>query len=122
MQTGDVEPDLTRVVADPSMDAHAHPEGAEPEVLMDTEGDQLLEEDGTVGENASIEEDRDPHVELQEPGVSHLATLEEAEFLTFMPSPFSRLLGCSAHRRSTQDAGNPRSRGQHRFGAAAAVS
>ena len=50
--------------------------------LMDMEGDQLLEEAGTAGENASVKEDRDPHVELQEPRVRHLAMLEEAKFST----------------------------------------
>ena len=43
--------------------------------------DVLLEEDGTAGENASIEGDEVPHVELQEPGVSHLTT-PEVKFLT----------------------------------------
>jgi len=48
----------------------------------------LLEEEGTAGENASVEEDRDPRVELPKPRVSHLATLEEAKFPTLLsPSP-----------------------------------
>jgi len=47
----------------------------------------LLEE-GTAGKNASVEEDRDPHVKLPKPRVSHLATLEEAKFPTLLsPSP-----------------------------------
>jgi len=70
------------------MNAPAHLEGTEPELLMDVEGDQLLEEEGTTGENASVEEDRDPRVELPKPRVSHLATLEEAKFPTLLsPSP-----------------------------------
>ena len=48
----------------------------------------MLEEEGTAGENASVEEDRDPRVELPKPRVSHLATLEEAKFPTLLsPSP-----------------------------------
>jgi len=51
---------------DPNMDAHMHLEGAGPETLL---------EDGTARKNASVEEDRDPHVELQEPEVRHLAII-----------------------------------------------
>jgi len=98
-QTVDVEPDLTRgEVADP-MDARAHLEGAEPKFLMDMEGDWLLEEEGTAGENASVEGDRDPRVELQEPGVSRLATPEEVEFLT---SPSSSSSPPDSEAASTQ--------------------
>ena len=55
-----------------------HPVGTGPDVL--------LGEDGTVGKDACIEEDGVPRGELQEPGVSHLTTPEEAEFLTSPPS------------------------------------
>ena len=53
---GNVEPDLTREVADPKMNARAHLEGAESETLIDTEGDWLLEE-GIAGENANVKEE-----------------------------------------------------------------
>jgi hypothetical protein len=54
-----------------------HPVGTGPDVL--------LEEDGTAGKDACIEEHGVPRGEMQEPGVSHLTTLEEAEFLTLSP-------------------------------------
>ena len=87
-QKVDVEPSLIRgEVTDPNMDAHAHLEGAEPECPVDIEDGWSLEEEGTAGENTSVEEDSDPHVELQEPRVSHLSRLEEEEFLTFISLP-----------------------------------
>jgi len=90
MQIVGMEPDLIRgEVANPKTKARAHLEGAEPEALMDTEVDWLLEEEGTAGENASVEEGRDPLVELQEPGVSRLVTPEEVEFLTLLSSSSS---------------------------------
>ena len=69
--------------------APVHLEGTGPEVLMDTEEDQpyVLEEDGIARENASVEEDGDPRIELQEPGVSHLATQEKAGSLTLSSLP-----------------------------------
>jgi len=42
---------------------------------------------GTVGGDASVEGDRNPRVELQEPGVSYLATQENAGSLTLPLSP-----------------------------------
>ena len=48
---------------------------------------RLLLVEGTARENADIEGDGDPHVKLQEPRFSHLATPEEAEFLTLPSSP-----------------------------------
>jgi len=52
--------------------ARAHLEGAAPEPSMDEEEHHSLEveEEGTAGENASIERDMGPRVELQHPGVS----------------------------------------------------
>jgi hypothetical protein len=55
-----------------------HPVGTGPDVV--------LEEDGTAGKDACIEEDGVPRGELQEPGVGHLTTPEEAAFLTSSPS------------------------------------
>lgn len=48
----------------------------------------MLERDGTTGENESVEEDVNPHVEVEEPGVgiSHVATSEEEKFLTSLPA------------------------------------
>jgi len=75
------EPDSTPgEETDPNTDARAHLEGAGPEILL---------EEGTIGENASVEEDRYPRVELLEPGVSRLATPEEVEFLTSLSSSSS---------------------------------
>jgi hypothetical protein len=70
----------------PNANAPLHLESTEPEVLMDAEGDWSLEEDGAGRENASVDEDEGPHVELQEPGISYLATSEEEKFLTSPPS------------------------------------
>ena len=58
----------------PNANAPMHLEGMGPEVM--------LEKGGIARENASVEEDRVPRIELQESGVSHLATLEEDMFLT----------------------------------------
>jgi len=79
------EPDSTPgEVFDPNANAPVHLEGAGLGFLMDAEEDRpyVLEEDGIAWENASVEEDRDPRIELQEPGVSHLAMPEEDMFLT----------------------------------------
>ena len=67
-----------------NLNAPAHLESAGPEVLMDAEEDRpyVLKEDGTTRGNASVGEDRDPRIELQEPGVSHLTTQEKAGSLT----------------------------------------
>jgi hypothetical protein len=62
------------------VDARTHSEWADTEILVDMDNNWLAE-DGTV------EEDRNPHVELQELGISRLATPEEAESLTLLPSP-----------------------------------
>jgi hypothetical protein len=64
--------------------APVHPVGMGPVVL--------LEENGAAGKNASIEGDGVPHVELQEPGVSHLTTPEEVKFLTSSLSPSPHII------------------------------
>ncbi len=70
--------------------APAHLEGAGPEPSMDEKEDHSLEveEEGIAGENASVERDIGPRVELQIPGVSPLATHEDIGLLT-SPSPSS---------------------------------
>jgi len=72
------------------MNAPAHLEGMGPDTLMEEEDDCLLkvEEDGATRKAASVEGDVDPRIELQGPGVSCLATQENAESLT-LPSPTS---------------------------------
>ena len=67
-----------------------HLEGMGPELLMDGKEDHLLkvEEEGIARENASIEWDIGPCIELQIPGVSPLATHEDIGLLT-LPSPSS---------------------------------
>src|SRR5260221_13204809 len=69
--------------------APAHLEGAGPELSMDGKEDHSLEveEEGIAGENASLEGDIGPHVELQDPGVSPLATQEDVGPLTPPSSP-----------------------------------
>src|SRR5712691_3315723 len=67
--------------------APAHLEGVGPELSMDGKEDQSLEvEEGIAGENASIEGDIGPRVELQYPGVSPFAMQEDVGSLT-PPSP-----------------------------------
>ena len=68
---------------DPNTNAPAHVEGAEPTLLMGVEGDQFLEE-GTTGENASVEEDRDPGVKLQSPGLATLPRWRKSKFPTLL--------------------------------------
>ena len=69
----------------------------------------MLERDGTTGENESVEEDVNPHVEVEEPGagISHVATSEEEKFLTSPPpapciTQEATTVGCSARHPSTQ--------------------
>ena len=59
-------------------DAHAHLESAEPEILMNTEEDWLqeMEEEETAEVIAAVDEEKDPHVDLQGLGVSHLTMLK----------------------------------------------
>ena len=67
----------------------AHLEGVGPEPSMDGKEDHSLkvEEEGIAGKNASIERDIGPRVELQNPGVSPLATQEDVGSLTPPSSP-----------------------------------
>jgi hypothetical protein len=67
-----------------NMNVPVHPVGMGPVIL--------LEENGAARKNASIEGDRVPHIELQEPGVSHLTTLEEVKFLTSLLSPSPHII------------------------------
>lgn len=73
----------------------------------------MLERDGTTGENESIEEDVNPHVEMEEPGVgiSHVATSEEEKFLTSPP----------AAQRITQEATRTQGRRQSQHQAAVRI-
>ena len=80
------------------VDARILLEGTGTEILADTAGNWLMED-------ATVEVDRDPHVELQKPVVSHLAIPEEAEDLTLLPSHHTspqRLRGRSAWQLSAQ--------------------
>jgi len=76
---------------DPIANLPVHLKGTGPEVM--------LEEGGIARENASVKGDRDPLVELQEPRVSHLATLEKAYLLTSSPplptTPEAASMQCS---------------------------
>jgi len=71
--------------------APAHLEGAGPELSMDGKEDHSLEvEEEGITENASIEWDIGPRVELQDPGVSPLAMQEDVRSLTpSSPSPIT---------------------------------
>src|SRR5260221_7988072 len=84
------EPDSTPGEdANPNTDARVHLEGAGSQLSMDgKEGHSLeVEEEGIAGENASVEGDIGPRVELQDPGVSPLATQEDVGSLTPPSSP-----------------------------------
>jgi len=82
------EPDSMREETETNTPAHL--EGMGPDALMEEEDDRLLEveEDGAARKAASVEGDAGPHVELQDPGVSCLATQENARPHT-LPSPMS---------------------------------
>jgi len=85
----------------PNPNAPMHLEGMGPEVM--------LEEGGIAGENASVEEDRVPRIELQEPGVSHLATPEEDMLLTSLSSPPLTPETAGTQRSQAVNAGTPAS-------------
>ena len=79
----------------PNVKTRAHPDIAEPEVLKDAE------EDGTAGKTVSAEGDMEPCVRLREPGVSYLATQEDAGSLTLStPIPPTTLEAASTQRSS----------------------
>jgi len=101
------EPDSTWEETD--LNALAHLEGAGPEVLMDAEEDRLLEveEDGTTGKTVSVEGDMDPHIGLQEPGVSCLAMQEVAGSLTMSSPPPTTPEAASTQRSLAVDTETP---------------
>jgi len=83
------EPDSTPG-EEADLNVSTHLEGAGPEVLMDTEEGRSLEveEGGTTRKTVSVEGDINPRVELREPGVSCLATQEDAGSLALSsPTP-----------------------------------
>ena len=87
-QIVDVEPDSTPgEVTNPNIDAHAHFVRAEPETLMGEGEDWLYAMEESTGEIASVEEDKHPHIELQEPRVSHLVMREKARSLSLPSLP-----------------------------------
>jgi hypothetical protein len=73
--------------------ARVHLESTGPETLMDAEDDGLheeeeVEEEETAEVAAAVDEGKDPRINLQELGVSHLTTLEGTSCsLTFQSSP-----------------------------------
>jgi hypothetical protein len=72
---------------DLNVNAPMHLEGIGPVIL--------LEEDGAARQNASIEGDEVPHVELQEPRVSHLTTSEDNMFLILPSQPIIPEAACT---------------------------
>ena len=72
----------------PDANTCVHLESTEQEDLMNAKEDWVYKlEEGTARENTSVEEDRDPCIELQEPGVSYLATQENTKPLTLSSLP-----------------------------------
>src|SRR5712672_2213741 len=93
------EPNPTwRHPEDPVADAHAHLESAEPEILMNAEDDspqevEEVEEEVIAKVTAAVDKDKDPRVDLQGLGVSHLPMLKGANALTSpLSQPTSTLL------------------------------
>jgi len=102
------EPDSTQ--EEINLNAPAHLEGAGPEVLMEEEHDRSLkvEEDGTAGKTDSVEGDMGPRVGLREPGVSRLATQEDAGSLTLpSPTPPTSPEATSTQRSPAANTGTP---------------
>ena len=87
---------------DTNPNVSAHLEGAEPEVLMGAEEDRSLEvkEDEAARKAASVKGDISPRVELQDPGVSCLATQENAGSLTMSSSPLPTTPEAASTQRS----------------------
>ncbi|KAF8489659.1 hypothetical protein F5888DRAFT_1870139 [Russula emetica] len=86
MQDIGMEPDP--LVGNHNEDAHAQLESAELEILTNKEDGLLhqveeVEGEGTAEVIAAVDEEKDPRVDLQGLGVSHLATLEGTKVLTF---------------------------------------
>ena len=94
--------ELDSIPEETDLNVLAHLEGAGPEVLMDAEEDHSLEveEDGTAGKTLSVKGDMDPHIRLQEPGVSCLATQEVAGSLTMSSPPPPTTLEAASIQRS----------------------
>jgi hypothetical protein len=92
------------------LDAPAHLGSAGPEALMDEEEDRLLkvEEDGAARKAVSVEGDIGPHVELQKPGVSYLATQENAGSLTLSSPPPITQEAASMQRLPAVNIGTPK--------------
>ena len=92
------EPDSTWEELDPN--APVHLRGMGPEVLLEVEGIAV--------QNASVEGDRDPLFDLQEPGVSHLATQEKARSLILpSPTPPTTPEAASTQRSPAANTGTP---------------
>jgi len=99
--------ELDSIPEETDLNVLAHLEGAGPEVLMDAEEDHSLEveEDGTAGKTLSVKGDMDPHIRLQEPGVSCLPrkrSLDHSPCHHHHHPPPWRLLVYSAHWLLTQ--------------------
>src|SRR5260221_5935127 len=100
------EPDSTPGEdANPNMDARAHLDGVGSGLSMDEEDHSLeVEEEGIARENASIEGDIGPCVELHDPGVSPLATQEDVRSLAPPSSPPSPITPKTASTQRSQAA------------------
>jgi hypothetical protein len=97
------EPDST---PGEEINANTHFEGAEPQDSMDEGIGRLVEveEDGAARKTAGVEGDTDPRIELQEPGVSCLATQENTGSLT-LSSPLTTPEAARTQRSSAVNTG-----------------
>src|SRR5712691_5180660 len=104
------EPDSTPGEdASPNTDARAHLHGAGSGLSMDEEDHSLEVEEGIARENASVEGDIGPRVELQDTGVSPLAMQEDVGSLTPPSSPPSPITpeAASTQRSPAANMGTP---------------
>ena len=87
---GVAHPELDSTWEEIEMNTPTHLEGAGPDALMEEEVDHLLEveEEEAARKAVSVKGDTGPCIELQDPGVSCLATQENARPHT-LPSPTS---------------------------------
>src|SRR6266851_112987 len=95
------EPDLLLgLPGNPKEDTRAHLASAEPNDLQTKRDEDCLLEVEETAVNAAVKEDVDPCIDLQGNGVSHLTTLKEDIFLTFLLFPLHNTLEAARMQHS----------------------
>jgi len=102
MQLVAMEPDLKcGQPGDPDLITHTYLASVKPNDLPIKGKDDWLEVEGEeTAINAAVEEDADPHIDLQGNGVSHLTMLKEDNFLTFLSAPLHTTLEAARTQHS----------------------